>query len=134
MDNFGISVKSFIVKDNKVLLIKRDKNDSFKADRWEIPGGRLEHGEDPFVGLKRETAEEVGLNIEILCPLDIQHLTREDDGQKITMIIFLCKPLSSEIILSPEHQEYKWTDINGSPEFFPEWLLPVIKNFNKITL
>jgi len=29
-----------------------------KPGTWDIPGGRLELGEDPFLGLKRETHEE----------------------------------------------------------------------------
>jgi len=112
MQNFRISVKSFIVnKKNELLLIKRVNNDVHTPGAWEIPGGRLELGEDPFEGLKRETKEETGLDIEILNPLNIQHFTR-DDGQKITMIIFLCRPVSDSVALSKEHAQYEWSDLD----------------------
>ena len=55
MDKFRIAVKSFIMNsENKLLLIKRRSNDVHKPGQWDIPGGRLELGEDPFLGLKRE--------------------------------------------------------------------------------
>lgn len=116
MDNFRIAVKSFIINNkNKLLLIKRRENDSNAKGAWEIPGGRLELSENPYEGLKRETKEETNLDIEILSPLRIDHFQR-DDKQMITMLIFLCKPLSDEIILSEEHTEYSWFTLEEAKE------------------
>lgn len=133
MDNFRVAVKSFIVKGNKMLLLKRRSNDVHKPGAWDIPGGRLDIGEDPFLGVKRETMEETGLNIETVLPLDIHHFTR-DDGQKITMIVFLCKALSGDVKLSEEHTEHKWIDVNSGKENFPNWLHPVVDNMLKYDL
>ena len=114
MDNFRIAVKSFIVNENKLLILKRRPNDVHSPGNWDIPGGRLELGEDPYIGLKRETKEETGLDIEILNPLNVHHFTR-DDGQKITMITFLCKLFSNRNVkLSEEHTEFKWSNIDNS--------------------
>ena len=127
--DFRIAVKSFIVNSNKhLLVIKRRSNDVHKPGVWDIPGGRLELGEDPFLGLKRETKEETGLGIDILAPLHIQHFTR-DDGQKITMLIFLCKALSNDVKLSDEHTNFTWADIKE--KIIPEWLTEPCKNFEK---
>lgn len=112
MKNFRIAVKSFIVNENnKLLLIKRKDKDVHCPNVWEIPGGRLELGEDPFEGLKRETKEETDLDIEVLNPLTVKHFTRED-GQKITMITFLCKPISSSVVLGKEHTKHMWASLN----------------------
>ena len=35
------------------------------AGQWFLPGGGLEHGEDPASGLRREFAEETGLDVEV---------------------------------------------------------------------
>ena len=77
-------------------------------------------GEDPFEGLKREVKEETGLRIEILLPIDVQHFTR-DDGQKVTMVIFLCRKLSRGVVLSEEHSEYRWAGLKEK-EAVPAWL------------
>lgn len=127
MDNFRNAAKAFIVKDGKVLLMRRRSNDVHKPGAWDIPGGRLEQGEDPFLGLKREVQEEAGIDVDIKMPIDIHHFTR-DDGQKITMIVFWCAPGSTDIVLSEEHQEYKWVSLENEAEF-PEWMTTIRKNF-----
>ena len=109
MNDFRVAVKAFIVNPNdELLIIKRRDNDVHKPGVWDIPGGRLELGENPFDGLKREAKEEIGLDIDILNPLRVHHFTR-DDGQNITMLTFLCRPLSGHVNLSEEHTEYAWT-------------------------
>jgi 8-oxo-dGTP diphosphatase len=35
------------------------------AGQWFLPGGGLEHGEDPVDGLRREFGEETGLEVEV---------------------------------------------------------------------
>ena len=67
----------------------------------------MRSGEDPFEGLKRETKEETGIQIEVLNPLSVHHFTR-DDGQKITMMIFLCRPITTDVKLSEEHTDFEW--------------------------
>lgn len=114
MDPFRLAVKAFIVNQKRqLLIIKRRPNDVHKPGVWDLPGGRLELGENPFDGLKRETKEEINLGIEILNPLQIHHFTR-DDGQKITMIVFLCKSSISKVRLSEEHTDYKWVSIDDA--------------------
>ena len=49
MDEFRNAAKAFIIKEGKLLLIKRRPNDPHKPGAWDIPGGRLELGEDPLV-------------------------------------------------------------------------------------
>ena len=110
--NARLAVKSFIINNNKLLVVKRRLNDVQKPGIWEIPGGRLNIGEDPFEGLKRETKEETNLDIEIIKPLNVRHFTR-DDKQVITLIIFLCKPSSKNIKLSEEHTAYDWIDLDN---------------------
>lgn len=127
--DFRVAVKAFIVQDGKLLIMKRRPNDVHKPSWWDIPGGRLDVGEDPFTGMKRETMEEAGLSINIICPLGIQHFTR-DDGQKITMIIFLCTPKTDDIKLSEEHIEYKWQEMSEA-ENNASWLSEPISNYRK---
>ena len=129
----GIAVKAFIVKGGKLLVIKRSSEDPYKSGAWDIPGGRLDAGEDPFEGLKREALEETGLNIEIIMPIAINHFTR-DDGQVITMIISLCKPLSENVALSEEHVEYRWLEIKEVDSLGAKWLSRVAADLLKYNL
>lgn len=47
---------------SQVLLALR-KPEQHQGDRWEFPGGKLEDGETPSVGLNRELREELGIDI-----------------------------------------------------------------------
>ena len=129
MDNYRNAAKAFIVNDGKLLLLKRRPNDAHKPGAWDIPGGRLERGENPYTGLLRETTEETGLSIDVGRPLDIHHFTR-DDGQQITLMIFECKLVGGEIKLSEEHTEYMWLDLTGERSEFPEWLQKALERYN----
>jgi len=108
----GIAVKSFIVnQENKVLVVKREKNDTHMPEEWEIPGGRIENEETLLEGVKRETKEETNLDIEVLEQLNTQEFTRQD-GERIKMVIFLCKPLTESVVLSEEHTEFDWIELD----------------------
>ncbi|MFT4307785.1 MAG: NUDIX hydrolase [Candidatus Woesearchaeota archaeon] len=108
--DFRIAVKAFVVKDERLLIIKRRSNDPHKPGVWDLPGGRLEPGEDPYKGLLRETKEEAGIEVEIRTVMNVHHFVR-DDGQAITMLIFLCTANSEEVLLSEEHTDYEWIPI-----------------------
>nr|WP_083926803.1 NUDIX domain-containing protein [Nocardiopsis valliformis] len=52
---FPVSVKSVVVRDGRVLLLRNER------DEWEIPGGYIEHGETPTQAVTREVKEELGI-------------------------------------------------------------------------
>lgn len=47
----------------RVLITERPKGKHL-AGAWEFPGGKLQPGEAPLAGLKRELAEELGIVVE----------------------------------------------------------------------
>jgi len=51
-----------IIKDKKILLVKRITTASFFPDHWAFPGGRAEDGEFPEETVKREVKEETNLH------------------------------------------------------------------------
>jgi len=132
--DFAISCKAFIVKRDKLLLIKRRSADIQSPSMWEIPGGRIEPGEDPYQGLLREVKEEISINIKICRPLSIKYFTRQD-RQTIIMLIFICKPDGNKISLSQEHTDYSWTAvakaISKITPFFKSEVKEYIKYYKK---
>ncbi len=55
--NFPVSVKGVLLEGDRVVLLENERQE------WELPGGRLERGEDPIACLTREFAEELGADI-----------------------------------------------------------------------
>ena len=54
--------------EGRVLIAQRPRG-RHMAGRWEFPGGKLGAGEDPFAGLQRELAEELGVAVRSARPL-----------------------------------------------------------------
>ena len=53
-------VAGLIEADGKFLVCQRRRGDAFEL-MWEFPGGKLQSGETPEVGLARELLEELGV-------------------------------------------------------------------------
>ena len=132
--NFRLAVKAFIVKKGKLFAMKRASEDVQNPGIWEIPGGRLDLGEDPVLGLMRELREETGMYIDIIYPLSVRHFIRDDD-QIITMLIFLCKPKrGGQLKLSDEHSDYKWIDLVKEKEKLNEFFHQEVEIFHELDL
>ncbi len=131
--NFRVAVKAFIVKNNKLFAIKRAADEVQAPNIWEIPGGRLELGEDPILGLMREIREETGMYVEAIYPMSVRHFIR-DDGQIITMLIFLCKPKSEFAKLSDEHSQFDWLDIETCKDKLSNFFHEEVDTYNKLEL
>jgi len=102
---FKIPQKALIEENGKFLIIKRSKDAKHFPDCWDLPGGKLERGETPNEGLKREVKEETSLEINVFDPI-FSHIQTKKKFAYI--IVFECEIVSGEIKLSNEHSEYKW--------------------------
>jgi len=57
-------VAAIMEKQGRLLIAKRKKGDRLEG-LWEFPGGKLESGETPEEGLKRELQEEFGIETRV---------------------------------------------------------------------
>jgi 8-oxo-dGTP diphosphatase len=55
-------------REGRILIAQRPRG-KHMAGRWEFPGGKLANGEEPLDGLKRELAEELGVEVREARPL-----------------------------------------------------------------
>lgn len=104
--DFG--VKAFIIRDGKFLVMH---NNGEKRDLWELPGGRMQFGENAEQTLKRELIEETGLCVELIKILDTWDRFVGEDYQ-VTGIICLCSLKEGQVTISDEHDAYQWLPVN----------------------
>jgi 8-oxo-dGTP pyrophosphatase MutT (NUDIX family) len=95
---FPVSVKGVAVQDGRVLLLENER------EEWELPGGKLEIGEDPPACLVREIGEEAGWQVTAGPVLDCwQYHIRE--GRDVVIITYGCYVASAiPPIVSSEHK------------------------------
>lgn len=119
---FSLGQKAFIVNlQGEVLVIRRAQSNTL-SKIWDLPGGRLDYGETIREGLVREVQEEVGLTIEVIAdPLNITtFFPQAKRTNQVIRIIYLCSA-NGNIVLSKEHEEYRWIDPQKYQEFnFPD--------------
>lgn len=104
----AIAVKGILQdQEGKILMLKRSDFENFDKGFWDLPGGRLERKENMLHGLVREINEETGLIIN-----DMQLINswtyKPNENLKIKGFTFYCKKYVGKIVLSKEHNDYKW--------------------------
>ena len=104
------AVGAFIIRDGKILLIRRAYEPC--AGKWSVPGGTIKLGETTIDALKREVFEELGVKLKSMKLLDIyDYISRDEDGKikyHYVIIDFLVNPESFEIKPSSEILEYEF--------------------------
>lgn len=77
-----------------VLLTRRPEN-THLAGYWELPGGKVEEGEDPEMAVVRECLEEIGIEVEVQDILEVVwHRYPERD---VLLLFYDCRSRGGEI-------------------------------------
>ena len=118
--------------DGRYLLLRRSPTKDFAPGQWESGSGRLEQGEGFVDALKRESREELGLEVRIECLLGTTHLYRGEPKPENEMVgvAFGCTVGDgSGLQLSDEHSEHRWATAEEAAEFLPldHWVYALIR-------
>lgn len=85
-----IAAGALFIDGDRVLLVRKTY-----GDRWDIPGGYVDHGESPAAACRREVREELGLDRPPTRLLVHDWAPREDEGDKL-LYVFDCGALGSD--------------------------------------
>lgn len=113
-----VLVNRSIVINNKgeILLIQRNNDDSWGGGFWEIPGGKLDEGQDITHALEREVFEETNLLINPISRTAYFESSIISQGKYLGMPYIAIIGISlldvGKIKLSEEHQNFTWKTVN----------------------
>lgn len=102
-----VGQKVIILNTEKKILVLQRSDKSEAGGKWSLPGGALEHGEEPFAAIQREVDEETQLKVLNLRPYHVKSsLNKEHDF--VVMIGYWGQASSDKVILNWEHDSFKW--------------------------
>ncbi len=94
-------------KKGRILIMRRSEMSAVNPGMWDFPGGKLEIGEDPREGVKREIIEETGLKPYKVEPLDVVSFFNTNK-QFVVVVGYSAYVRSNQVTLSLEHDQYMW--------------------------
>jgi 8-oxo-dGTP pyrophosphatase MutT (NUDIX family) len=131
-----ISIKGIVFEDGKVWLRHNERNE------WELPGGKLDEGEQPEQTIIRELDEELGFEIQVTNIIQ-SHLytikTSSDESKGVLVVTYLCELLNKigEFEIKGEagtakFEKFSLEEVQGlnMPEFYKEAILNASKMSN----
>lgn len=83
-----ISVKGIVFENGQVWLRKNERKE------WELPGGKLDEGEQPDQTITRELLEELGFKTELVSIINAHMYTIQksiDETRGVLVVSYLCK-------------------------------------------
>lgn len=108
--------EALVMQKKRVLLAQRAV-EPFKG-YWDIPGGFLEAGEDPEKGVRRELAEETGLEIRVTDLLGIYIDSYGQDNYFTLNVCYIAEPLGGELRAMDDVAALKWFALDELPNEF----------------
>jgi ADP-ribose pyrophosphatase YjhB (NUDIX family) len=110
-NNPRTTVAVVILKDDQILVSKRAR-EPFKG-QYDLPGGFLEYGEDPYDAVIRETREETGLLLE---RSNLRILTAYTgpywENESLCDIVVLATDWSGAIVASDDSAALTWQELS----------------------
>ena len=128
---FGLAVKA-LVKDaqGRCLLIRRSQESKHFRGQWDLPGGKVDSGEDFTSALYREAGEEIGLKVSITGVAGAAEY--EMPAVRVVLLFLEARLESEQVTLSNEHDAYLWVPLAELPQMnLSDQLRPFLEKYVK---
>lgn len=107
---FKLAASAILLKGDEVLLCHRRD-----FDLWNLPGGGVEEGENPWDATVRETREETGL---LVRPTRLVGIYAKPQKNEL-VFSYLCKIKGGKVGLSDEADQVAYFSIHNLPKNMP---------------
>ncbi len=109
--NQRIAVRGIIRSDEKTLFLRRANGRPTILGKYELPGGKLEYGEQPEDALARYVTEDTGLTIQTAQLFDVlTYIDHDDRDMQYVFILYLVSlgDGGATIQLNDNYDKYLW--------------------------
>lgn len=106
-----LSVRAIIYHEGKILLLRRATGRETILGKYELPGGKIEYGEQPEDALRRCLHDDVGVHLQTAQLFDaITYIDHDDRDIQYIVIVYnvALQEEHSDINLSINYSRYQW--------------------------
>jgi len=101
--------KAILKTGDKYLIQLRSESTVHFPLHWDLPGGKLDDGEEPIDGIIREIKEETNLDAKIGKVLGVYEFNWQiDNGETTRVTIYSTESFTGELKISEEHLKQIW--------------------------
>jgi 8-oxo-dGTP pyrophosphatase MutT (NUDIX family) len=86
MTRLEFAQKAVVTDGDKVLLVRKSRDDPHNPGKWDLPGGRMKASENIDAHITREVLEETGLTISPGKPINLWSWEMTWDGEDVRVI------------------------------------------------
>jgi 8-oxo-dGTP diphosphatase len=114
-----VGVGGVVIADGRTLLIRRGS--APLEGQWSIPGGTLEVGETLIEGVRRELAEETGLEVRVLELIEVfERISPDGDGRTryhFVILDYLCERVHGDARAGSDVTDVAWATEAELPRY-----------------
>lgn len=118
-----VVAKTLIFNDEgKLLILRRSMDDAHRPGGLDLPGGKVDKGEDILEGAVREIKEESGIDVTadglhwVFADTAANFNTGVQDMVNMVRVTFAARIKDADVTLSHEHDEYSWHALDEALE------------------
>lgn len=106
-DGFVVAVAVVIVREGRVLVMRRAPTKDAAPGLWETVSGRIEPDEQPLAAAVREVREESGLEVRVV-PRPVDAYTIRRGSVPMVVLVYRADWVAGEVRRSDEHEAHVW--------------------------
>lgn len=125
-----VGVKAFIKNSEGLylLLLRAKPYEGNTKCRWDIPGGRINTGEELHKALAREIKEETGLNLKGVSQVIYAQDILRTAGKHIVRLTYTAKATGKVKLDPKEHSDFGWFTLDEIKKLYHDtYLIPVLR-------
>lgn len=111
---FHLAVGGALVRRGRILLVQRAANRTWLPGYWELPGGRVEAGEQLERALVREFREEAGLRVRVRRPYAAYVFRKPYEGRPLAEIDYVVSG-RGPVRINDESAAFLWASRDDLP-------------------
>ncbi len=115
---FVAAVVVFVFRGERLLALRRAVDNESAPGAWEGISGRIGPGEQPIAAAVRETLEESGLTVRV-APRPVYSYVAKRNRDDMIVVAYRADPIRGEVMLSPEHDAFRWMTLDEFGEACP---------------